>query len=84
MQQPLKPGKGAGSEGGAADGSGPEGVLADLDEDQLVELRRRRAALAAVLLLVERSSVSEQQLTKLAAPMSGREFAQVCGVCATA
>ncbi|GAX77371.1 hypothetical protein CEUSTIGMA_g4817.t1 [Chlamydomonas eustigma] len=43
---------------------------------ELVEVQRRRAALTAVLFLVERDSLTEQELSVWAAPLSGEELMQ--------
>ncbi|KAG1676325.1 hypothetical protein FOA52_001120 [Chlamydomonas sp. UWO 241] len=45
-----------------------------LTEDEVLEVRRSRAVLAAVMLLIERPSVSEGELSRLAAPMTGSEL----------
>lgn len=52
-----------------------------LTEDEVLEARRARAVLAAVMLLMERPCVSEDELSRLAAPMTVRVRACVATSC---
>ena len=48
-------------------------------ETEVIERQRRRAALTAVVILIEKERVTEEELTRLAAPLSGVELLQVRG-----